>query len=173
VLLDIGPAEGNRSVWFDRLAEVAPEVVDNFTELDVWIADPAYRAEIEGRLAADETVLRVLVMMAEVLETARRIGAQDREDPSFAEDYPGFVEPAEMAETFAKMITALVTQRPPRFLATLDITTRLLEREQALSAETRAALSEVRETILTTMSAARNAYSAADRARNPTDWVLP
>ena len=172
-LLDIGPPRGDRSAWFDRLAEAAPEVVDNFTRLDVWITDAAYRAEIEARLRTDQTVLLTLVMMAELLETTRRIGDQDRDDPSFAEDYPGFVEPAEMGETFAKVITALVTQRPPRFLATIDVATRILEREQVLSAETKAALSEVRDTILATISAAREAYYAADRARNPTDWVMP
>lgn len=171
VLLEVGPASGDRSAWFDRLADVSPEVVDNFTRLDVWITDAEYRAEIEARLATDETVLRSLLMMADLLETTRRIGAQDRDDPSFAEDYPGFTEPAEIGETFGKVIAALVTQSPPRFLATLDVATRILGEEELLTAEVKAALEATREVLLASISAARKSYSAADRARAPTDWL--
>jgi hypothetical protein len=170
-LLDIGPASGDRSAWFDRLAEVAPEVVDNFTQLDVWITDAAYRTEIEARLATDETVLRSLVMMADLLETTRRIAAQDRDDPSFAADYPSFEEPADIGETFAKVIAALVTQRPPRFLATLDVASRILGEQELLTEEVKESLEATRDVLLTTISSERKRYLAADRARVPIDWV--
>jgi len=170
-LLDIGPAGGDRSAWFDRMAAVAPEVVKDFARLDAWITDPAYRAAVEERLENDRLALKVLEMMAQLLKTTRRVGTDDCDDPSFAEDFPRYGEPSEIGGNMNMIITGLVKQQPPRFLATIDLVRRVLEKEELLTDESRTTLKGIRESMLHGVSAARDAYSAADRAREPTDWV--
>jgi hypothetical protein len=171
VLLEIGPASGDRSGWFDRLAEVASEVVGDFTRLDAWILDAGYRAEIDARLEGDRLVLESLVMMHEMLKTTRRVADYDRDDPTFAEDFPDFVETDEFGRNMTTILLEVMQQRPPRFLDTIDVVKRILERESLLTANVRTAIDEIREAMLPGVSAARQAYSAADRARAPTDWV--
>lgn len=62
-------------------------------------------------------------------------------------------------------------QRAPRFLHTLDTVTRVLTKESLLSEDAAVTLKNIREAMLPNVSAARHAYSAAERDRFPTDWV--
>jgi len=100
-----------------------------------------------------------------------RVGTDDCDDPSFAEDFPRYGEPSEIGGNMNMIITGLVKQQPPRFLATIDLVRRVLEKEELLTDESRTTLKGIRESMLHGVSAARDAYSAADRAREPTDWV--
>lgn len=169
-LLGIGPADGDRSAGYDRMAEVAPEIVDSVLQLDIWISDQGHRAEIEERLKVDRAVLSTLAVLIELRDTGRRIAAYEREDPE-AQKECSDVDDGEVESNMVAVMVRLVELSTPRFLDTVDTVARVLTEERLLTEEVDARLKAIREGMLPGVSAARDEYSAIERGRRPTDWV--
>lgn len=170
-LLAIGPRGGDRSAWFDRMAEVAPEIINNVTALDTWILDAAHRAEVGERLKVDEVALGMLAMILEWRKVSGSIEAYEREH---SDSVDADAEEVDSDAVQAKLVASLVKLmelRAPRFLDTLDTVARVLKREKLLSESDEKRLDTLREEMLPAASAARDRYTAIEHSRRPTDWV--
>jgi hypothetical protein len=168
-LLRIGPADGSRDRWFDRMALVAPEIVDSALSLKEWMLQSSDRQRVEARLSADYRVYQSLVLVLKVRETIDQLPA----DPLDGGGDVGDVDEAIVLSSFAELAVRLIQTKPPRFLRTVDDASGMLKRQNLLTADRAAALATVRELLVSTQSSERDAYSEADRARFPTDWVNP
>lgn len=167
-LLTIGPSDGNRDRWFDRMAKVAHEVVDSAIELDKWMRDSADRKQIEARLSADFLVYRALFLLAKVQEAIEQL-APPLDDAGVVSD-PNDVPAPDM---FAEAVMWSIETRPPSFLKTVDDARDVLKRENLLTNKRAACLAAAREILVSTHDDARRAYSYLDRVRRPTDWIAP
>lgn len=167
-LLAIGPTDGNRDRWFDRMGIVAHEIVEKAVSLEKWMLDPIDREQLEARLPNDRLIYQTLILLHEFRKTCIRISGASIDDDN---DYVPDVNDATAHDKFAELIILAIERQPPRFLATVDDARNVLEKNNLLTEERSASLEAARELLIATHDTAREYYSDNDRARRPTDWI--
>jgi len=168
MLLAIGPTDGNRDRWFDRMGIVSNEIVENAISLEKWMLDPIDREQLEARLPSDRLIYQTLILLHNFRKTSIRLSGTSIDDD---DDYVPDVNNAAAHDKFAELIMLAIERQPPRFLATVDDARNVLKKNNLLTEERSASLAAARELLVATHDTARKSYSDVDRARRPSDWI--
>ena len=149
-LLAMAPDDETRAVWIDKMSFYAPAILDELSDLKLWLSEERDFADMCDRLKSDI----VLLSIAHDIVTSS-------EDMDVDNLRPSGIRALELA----------LEKYPPRLFGTCDTLAGILERKGVVAPELTAALQQHRKAILEECEHMKKALAPSE----PTlfDWIDP
>ncbi|WP_137104145.1 hypothetical protein [Azospirillum argentinense] len=142
------PAEHGR--WLDRMVEASPAILDDISDLRLWLTEVSDLRGVLDRLQRDFVTLEMMNILF---------------------DLPDDVDARELQDNIVKMLALLIRECPPLLFGTCDRLINRLGRSAIDTAELMAALRDRRTAILTERKVIK---SEMERPEQPLiGWINP
>jgi hypothetical protein len=150
MLLSLATDDDQHGAWLDRMTKAAPAILDDFSDLKLWLTEDRDLGAMLDRLKSD-------VVQLEMTQIAFSL--------------PKGVDASEGQRNVVKVLTAFVRERPPILFGTCDWLSNQLDSQAIETSSLIASLQQRRDAIL----AEREAIQEAMTIEYPplTGWVFP